>query len=94
MGLTYRVHPQVTLEEVASCYFLISFGEGVGLPYLREINETGAFYWKLAAAGHDLESMLAIASGFYQEPYEKLEKGIRAFFNILMENGYIYLDEI
>lgn len=93
MGLRYRVHPQVTLEEVADCYFLISFGEGVSLPYLREINETGAFYWKLASEGHDLDSMLAIASELYKEPYEKLEKGIRAFFSVLMENGYICLDE-
>ena len=93
MGLIYRVHPQVTLEEVAGCYFLISFGEGVSLPYLREINETRAFYRKLATEVHDLDSMLAIASDLYQEPYEKLEKGIRAFFSVLMENGYIYLDE-
>lgn len=93
MGLKYRVHPQVTLEEVADCYFLISFGEGVSLPYLCEINETGAFYWELASAGHDLDSMLAIASDLYQEPYEKLEKGALAFFRNLMEKGYIYLDE-
>ena len=93
MGVIYRVHPQVTLEEVAGRYFLISFGDAGGLPYLREINETGAFYWELAAAGHDLDSMLAIASDLYQEPYEKLEKGVLAFFSYLMENGYIYLDE-
>lgn len=93
MGLIYRVHPQVTLEEVADRYFLISFGEPVDLPYLREINETGAFYWKLATAGYDLDSMLTIASDYYEEPYEKLEKGIRAFFSVLMENGYICLDE-
>ena len=93
MELTYKVHPQVTLEEVADRFFLISFGDRVGLPYLREINETGAFYWELAAAGHDLDSMLAIASDFYQEPYEKLEKGILAFFSSLMEYGYVYLDE-
>lgn len=93
MGLTYRVHPQVTLEEVADRFFLISFGEAVSLPYLREINETGAFYWEMAAAGHDLDFMLASATDLYQEPYEKLEKGALAFFNDLMENGYIFLDE-
>lgn len=92
MGLTYRVHPQVTLEEVADRFFLISFGDAAGLPYLREINETGAFYWELATAGHDLDSMLAVASNLYQEPYEKLEKGILAFFSYLMENGYVYPD--
>lgn len=93
MGLKYKVHPQVALEDVAGCYFLISYGETVGLPYLREINETGAFYWELAVAGHDLDSMLAIASDFYQEPYERLEKGALAFFCNLMENGYVFLDE-
>lgn len=92
MGLTYRVHPQVTLEEVAGRYFLISFGEAVSLPYLREINETGAFYWELAAAGHDLDFMLAAASDLYQEPCGKLEKGILAFFNNLMDHGYVSLD--
>ena len=93
MGLTYRVHPRVTLEEVAGRYFLISFGEAVNLPYLREINDTGAFYWELAAAGHDLDSMLTIASDFYQEPCVKLKKGILAFFNNLMDYGYVSLDE-
>lgn len=94
MGLTYRIHPQVTLEEIADRFFLISFGEAVSLPYLREINETGAFYWEMAAAGHDLDFMLASATDLYQEPYEKLEKGVLSFFSDLMENGYLYLDEI
>lgn len=93
MGLTYRVHPQITLEEVAGRYFLISFGEAGRLPYLREINETGAFYWELAAAGHDLDSMLAIASDLYQESRTKLEKGLLAFFDNLMDQGYVSLDE-
>lgn len=94
MALKYRLHPQVVLEEAAGRHFLVSFGKTDHcLPYLREINDTGAFYWKLAADGYDLDSMLAIASDTYQIPCENLKKGIIAFFNDLQEKGYIAIDK-
>lgn len=94
MRLKYRVHPQVILETVAGRHFLIAYGEACGkLPYLREINETGAYYWHMAEAGKGTSEMLAAAVEVYDASPEILEKGLRLFLRELMEKGYL-LEEI
>ncbi len=90
MRTNYRVHSQVALEEVAGRYFLIAYGEARGkLPYLREINETGAYYWQMAEAGYSTDAMLQAAAEIYDAPPETLEKGLTVFLRELCENGYL-----
>lgn len=94
MDLTFRAHPCVACEEVAGRYYLIAFGDGRGtLPFLREINETGSFFWGLAVKGYDWESMLEKAVETYDAPRKVLEDGLAAFFYDLAEQGYILKKE-
>ena len=92
--MTFTVHPQIACEESAGRYFLVAYGcAKETLPYLREINETGAFYWELAVRGYDLGGMLTEASKIYDVPRYVLEVGIMSFFNDLAEKGYVTRDE-
>lgn len=69
-------------------------GEARGkLTYLREINETGAYYWHMAEAGKGTSEMLAAAVEVYDASPKILEKGLRLFLRELMEKGYL-LEEI
>lgn len=90
MRAEYRVNPQVALETIAGRHFLIAYGETCGkIPYLREINETGTYYWLLAEEGIGTGEMLEAAAEVYDAPPEILEKGLRNFLKELVEQGYL-----
>lgn len=94
MALIFNVHPQVACEEAAGRYFLVAYGKAKEeLPYLREINDTGAFYWRLAARGLNLNVMVTEASKIYDAPLNDLETGIRHFFYDLAAKGYVSIYE-
>lgn len=88
--MRYEIHPQVVCESVAGRYLLIAYGEALKeLPYLREINETGAFFWELADLGNNWDEMLEQALAVYDAPPGLLESGMKAFFSHLAEKGYV-----
>lgn len=90
MSLRYEVHPKVVCETVAGRHLLIAYGDALGeLPYLREINESGAFYWNLAAGGNDMDEMLEQALTIYDAPRGLLERGMEVFFKVLQDEGYV-----
>ena len=90
MSLRYEVHPQVVCEKVAGRYLLIAYADALGeLPYLREINETGAFYWNLAAGGNDRDEMLQQALTIYDASRDILERGLEVFLKDLIDDGYV-----
>lgn len=94
MAEKYIVNPNVACEEVAGRYYLIAFGDARGtLPYLREINETGSFFWELAEKGCEKDVMLEKAIETYDAPQEVLENGLTAFFYDLIEHGYLIKKE-
>lgn len=89
--MKYRVHPQVVLEVVTDRYLLIAYGEAKDeLPYIRELNETGAFYWNMVSLGYNTEIMLAEAARIYDVPLEILQKDLTDFVQNLEKNGYIF----
>lgn len=93
MSVKYRTHPGVTLEQAAGRFFLVAFGDaGKELPYLREINETGAYYWELLSAGLDENGVLKEAEEAYGMPRVVLEKGLQAYICDLKTNGYLLED--
>lgn len=95
MAVKYRIHAQVALERIAGRFFLIAYGDaGADLPYLCEINETGAFYWKLAEEGYDSDAMLNAAFKEYEVPPELLNRGLQVFLQVLTEKGYLIKEPI
>lgn len=90
MAVKYKLKEQVALEKISGRYFLIAYGNALDdLPYLCEINETGAFFWQLAEEGYDDDAMLAAASKAYEAPPEVLKRGLQIFMQDLIEKGYL-----
>lgn len=94
MTAKYTLHPHVTCEEVGGRYFLIAYGPARGaIPYLREINETGSYFWKLLEEGLDEEAMLERSLTEYDAPREVMEEGLKAFLNDLKRHNYLIKEE-
>jgi len=88
--MRYAVHPKVTLERVAGQYLLISYGGAQPeLPYIQQINETGAFYWKLLEERKSDKQMLAAAAEEFGVEAEVIEPGLRAYLEMLSARGYL-----
>ena len=88
--MKYIVHPNVTLEEVAGQYLLIAYGSAqTELPYIQQINETGAFFWGLLEARKSYDEIVKSAVDEYELDREAIEPGLKAFLNGLSDRGYI-----
>lgn len=95
MTVKFSPHPQVTCKEVGERYFLIAYGPARDtLPYLREINETGSFFWELLEEGCDRDAMLERALEIYDAPRTTLENGLMAFLDDLTGRGYVIREEM
>lgn len=90
----YILHPLAACEEVGGRYFLIACGPARdSLPYLREINEAGFFFWKLMEEGCDTDAMLEKALAVYEAPRNVLKEGLSAFLDDLTSRGYVIKKE-
>lgn len=88
--MNYRIRPGVVLEEVCGEYLLLATMEaGQHCPYVYQINETAAFFWKLLERGLDEDQMAAETASEYDAPEEALRSDLRQFLGILMEKGYL-----
>lgn len=94
MSVKYRIRDQVILENVCGQNLLLTYGGALEqMPYLRMINDTGAYYWKLIEAGHDVNQILDIASEEFEIPRETIKKGLYAYLTSLTEAGYLLEDD-
>ncbi len=88
--MKFSVHPKVTLEEVAGQYLLIAYGKAqLELPYIQQINETGAYFWRLLEDGKSYKEMLETASEEFVLDKEEIAPGINLFLESLSDKGYI-----
>ena len=92
--MNYRIRPGVVLEEVCGEYLLLATVEaGQHCPYVYQINETAAFFWKLLERGLGEDEMVARIAAEYEAPEEALRTDLRQFLGILLENGYLLPEE-
>jgi len=88
--MDFKVNTNVTLENICGQYLLLSFGkEKPELPYIQQINETGAFYWHLLEKGYSLLQMLDAAEEEYNTAKEEIRPGLEMFLQLLCEKGFI-----
>lgn len=90
----YHAHPGVALANVAGEYLLVAAGDARGkLPYLKNINATGVWFWKKMANGTDLSQIISDAIKHYGITKEQAEAATESFFDSLRNEGYIIIDE-
>ena len=92
--MNYRIRPGVVLAEVCGEYLLLATMEaGQHCPYVYQINETAAFFWKLLERGLEEDKMVAEIAAEYETPNEVVRSDLRQFLEILREKGYLFSKE-
>lgn len=92
--MSYRLIPGVVCATIFDEYFLIASMEARGMVNaIREINETGAFFWKLLEANADLGEIVAQTTMEYEVSEEDAEAAFKAFAAALRDAGYLILEE-
>ena len=88
--MNYRIRPGVVLAEVCGEYLLLATMEaGQHCPYVYQINETAAFFWKLLECGLEEDKMAAEIAAEYEAPDEMVRSDLNQFLKILQEKGYL-----
>ena len=92
--MKYRIRPGVVLAEVCGEYLLLAtLDASQHCSYVYQINETAAFFWKLLEQGLPDGEIVEAAAADYEAPKELLSHDIRQFIQVLMEKGYLLLEE-
>lgn len=93
--MKYKLRNGIILKEFCGEYALIATLEAKEYcPYVRQINETGAFYWKLLSRGLDVEEMVEAAAQEYQVEAERVRPGLCAYIAGLEKLNYIIPEEM
>ena len=78
------------LREVAGNYIVVAVGEAVkNFNGVINLNETGAFLWKILDKGGDEESLTAALLGEYDVSEEIARADVKAFISKLTEAGLV-----
>lgn len=74
------------LREVAGSYLVVAVGDAVkNFSGIINLNETGAFLWKLAEKKVDQQEMVDALTAEYDVTKEVAEKDVKAFIDKLKE---------
>ena len=86
----YKIRKGVLLEQVCGVYLLITSDEArPPCPYLREVNETIAFYWHLLEQVCTEEQLLKAAEEEFDAPPELLKADLHLLLESLKDLGYL-----
>lgn len=86
----YKIRKGVLLEQICGVYLLITSDEArPPCPYLREVNETIAFYWHFLEQGYSEEEMLKAALEEFEAPTEVLKSDLLQLLDMLEKQGYL-----
>ncbi len=92
--MKYHTQPGVSIANIAGEHLLVAAGESRGkVPYIKNINKTGVWFWDQMVEMHDLNEIIEAAVKFYGITSEQAETATRSFFDSLQKEGYIIIDE-
>ena len=87
----FKLREGVILETICEEYVLVASGEARHhCPYVRQLNESAAYLWKLLEQGLDMDQMAARAARDYGLSVEEIIPGLQNFIHMLLDQGYFY----
>ena len=88
--MKYAIQPGVLLETVCDEHLLIATGEARGkVPYVKNLNETGVWFWQLFEKQLDLAQIEKQAIQTFHISAEQAHNALTAFFGKLQNDGYL-----
>lgn len=92
--MRYRLISGVVCARVFDEYFLVASSEAHGkVDYVRSLNETGAFFWKLLEDEAGTEEIIARTTQEYDVGTEDAAAAFEAFCAALREAGYLIMED-
>lgn len=89
-----RIKPGVVLISVCDEHLLVATWETrKDVPYAQQINDAGAFYWKLLEEGLAPKEMIQKGAAQYQMPQGKAALAVIRFLDKLQKAGYITFED-
>lgn len=91
--MKYPVQPGVVLAEICEEYLLVASGPARGkVPYVRKVNQTGAYFWQLLEQGLEDSEIVSRAVQDYGIPEALAWQALSAFVRSLQQANYLLSD--
>lgn len=88
--MTYTIQPGVVLAQICDDYLLVASGDARGkVPYVRKVNQTGAYFWQLLTQGLEDSEIVSRAVQDYGIPDALAWKALSAFVTSLQSANYL-----
>ena len=88
--MKYTVIPGVVLAEICDEQFLVATGPARGrVPYVKGLNETGAYFFSQIKSGLSTESIINDAAERYETTTEIIAPSFGNFLQPLQYSGYL-----
>lgn len=85
-----QIREGIVLRNVCGEWLLIAVGEAARhCMYVRQINDTLAYYWQLIAQGKSTEEIVKAAQTYYDAPAETIEKDVHDLIEQLYGMHYL-----
>lgn len=86
----YRIRDGVILKCICGEHLLFAIGEAAEhCLYVRQINDSFAFFWQLTADGLDEDAVVMCAKKEFDAPEELLRADYRKLLHELVSMGYL-----
>lgn len=90
-----KIRPGVVLISVCDEHILVATREArEHVPYVRQINGPGGFYWHLLEEGLALPDIIRQAAEKYDLPGRKAAAVVVSFMQKLQKAGYITVEDV
>ena len=92
--MRYEIQKGIVLTRVCDEFLLVAARPARGIcPYVKLINNTGAFFWQLVEEGVSFSEMVDRAVAHYHAPREQIENDLKAFLLELTAQKYIHPED-
>ncbi len=92
--MNQRIRQGVVLREICGEYVLVAGGKASAVcPPLRQLNDTGAFFWKLIEEDCSEEEMVRKAAENFEADAQQIRPSLRRFREMLEKEGYLLKEE-
>ena len=92
--MKYHTQPGVVVAKIAGEYLLVASGEARGkVPYVKNLNETGAWFWNEMEKSYDFSKIADDAVEHYGITREQAETACQNFFEVLLHDKYVIIDK-
>ena len=88
--MTYHVRDGILLRNVCDVWLLIAYGEAADhCLYVREVNDSLAWYWERFAREEPLEAIVNEAAEVFDAPEGLIKRDVLSLFKDLCRMGYL-----